>query len=381
MNAASTQMIADKVAVVGVGTTRQGAHPGRDQYQLAIDAIRDALADAGIEKGQLDGLLGAKQLDGTGVDPVLIANLMGINPRVTGFLDYGTGGFTVQYGAMLIATGICETVICVYGRNPVDAMTALSGAHAYDTRHGLFNAASVAALGWARHKALYGSTEESLGHVAVAARAWARLNPRAAFRDPLTLEEYLAQDYAVWPFRELDICKVTAGAVALVLTRADRAADFPKPPVLIHAVGRQQAMRPLEDDEHLLCVGMRSVAKQIYGASGLTPTDIDVIGISDASTAAVLLTLENYGFCEVGGSSDFVADGKMEPGGTLPVNRDGGQLSGGYLVGWLHQAELVRQLRGECGDRQVPGARIGQYMTTGRFRQDFLSTIYVRGDR
>jgi acetyl-CoA acetyltransferase len=370
----------DRVAVVGVGSTRQGAHPGRGQYELALDATREALADAALDKSRIDGLLGAKQFDGSGIDPVEMAKLIGLNPRVTGALDYGTGGFTTQYAAMLIATGACETVLCVYGRNPAGAMTQLSGEITYDERFGLFNAGAVAALGWSRHMALYGSTEEALGRVVVASRAHAARNPNAAFRDPLSLDDYLAEEHLVWPFRELDICKMTAGAVALILTRAERAAESPQPPVLMHAVGRQQATRTLEDDGHLLCHGMRSVASHIYGASGLGPEDIDVLGISDASSAAVLMTLENYGFCGEGESPALLADGRIEPGGALALNTDGGQLSGGYLVGWLHQAELVRQLRGEAGERQVEGARLAQYMTTGRFRQDFLSTIYRRGE-
>ncbi len=366
-----------RVAVVGVGTTPQGEHPGVDQYRLAIRALRAAIADAAIEKSSIDGLLGAKQFDGSGIDPLPLAKLIGLNPRVTGYLDYGTGGFTTQYAAMLIATGVCETVACVYGRNPPGVMHDLSGAITYDSTYGLFNAAGAAALGWTRHMHDYGSTDEALGHVAVAARKHARLNENAAFRDPLSLDDYLAEDYILWPFRELDICKLTAGGVALILTRADRASASPKQPVFMEAIGRQQATRTVEDAGHFMCEGMRSAAAQVYGAAGLAPADVDVLGMSDASTAAVLQTLENYGFCAPGESPEFVADGGIELGGRLPVNTDGGQLSGGYLVGWLQQAELVRQLRGECGERQVPGARVGQYTGTGRFRQDYISTIYA----
>ena len=133
----------------------------------------------------------------------------------------------------------------------------------------------------------------------------------------------------------------------------------------------------LDNEDHFLCRGMRSAAAQVYGAAGMTPKDVDVLLVSDASTVAIPLTLENYGFCEEGGSPDFIRSGAIGPGGSIPVNTHGGQLSEGYLVGWLHHAELVRQLRGECGERQVPGARVAQYTTTGRFREDYLSSIYV----
>ena len=366
------------VAIVGVGTTRQGVHPGVSVYQLGLEAVRAALDDAGIEdRSRVDGLLTARQLDGSGIDPVDMSRLMGMSPRVTGFLDYGTGGFTTQYGAMLIATGVCDIVICAFARNPPGAMETLSGAATYDADTGLVNAAAASAFGWNQHMARYGSTEETLGHVMVTSRNYAMMNPIAAWRDPLTLDDYLAQPYLMKPLRSYDIVKVTAGGVAIVLARADIARDLRKEPVYLHAVGRQQTPAILDNEDHFLCRGMRSAAAQVYGASGMSPDDIDLLLVSDASTVAIPLTLENYGFCEEGGSPEFIASGAIGPGGKLPVNTHGGQLSEGYLVGWLHHAELVRQLRGECGERQVPGARVAQYTTTGRLREDYLSSIFV----
>ena len=165
--------------------------------------------------------------------------------------------------------------------------------------------------------------------------------------------------------------------VAIVMASAAIARDLRRTPVYLHAVGRQQTPAILDNEDHFLCRGMRSAAAQVYGAAGMTPKDVDVLLVSDASTVAIPLTLENYGFCEEGGSPDFIRSGAIGPGGSIPVNTHGGQLSEGYLVGWLHHAELVRQLRGECGERQVPGARVAQYTTTGRFREDYLSSIYV----
>lgn len=365
------------VAIVGVGTTRQGAHPGRSAYQLGVEAFKAALADAGIDdKRRIHGLLASRQL--SGIDPVKFSQYVGLNPGVTGDLDYSTGGFTTQYAAMLIASGACDMVACVYGRNVPGTMRDFSGIATYDLDCGLVNANAVFAMGWCRHMAKYGSTEEALGHVAVAARKHAALNPIAAWPEPLTIAEYLADDFVLWPFRGHDICRITAGAVAIILARSDIARDLAKPPVYLHAVGRQQATRAYENDEHLLCFGMRDAARQVYGAAGMTPADMDFLCVSDACTAAVLHTLENYGFCGEGESGDFVKEGAIELGGTLPVNPHGGQLGEGYLVGWLHHAELVRQLRGEAGPRQIPGARVGQYCATGRHRLDFLSSIYVR---
>lgn len=366
------------VAIVGVGTTRQGAHPGVSPYRLALDAIEAALADAGIEdRACIDGMITAKQLDGSGIDPVDMSRLMGMAPRVTGYLDYGTGGFTSQYGAMLVATGVCDIVVCAFARNPPGVLEAFSGAATYDADCGLVNAAAASAFGWTQHMARYGSDEDTLGRVMVTARTFAAMNPIAAWRDPLTLEDYLTQPYVIKPLRSLDIVKVTAGGVALVLARRDIARDLRKEPVYLHAVGRQQAPEILGEVDHFLCRGMRSAAAQVFGAAGMSPADIDLLLVSDASTVAIPLTLENYGFCEEGGSPEFIASGAIGPGGVLPVNTHGGQLSEGYLVGWLHHAELVRQLRAECGGRQVTGAKVAQYTTTGRFREDYLSSIYV----
>lgn len=366
-----------RAAVVGVAATRQGVHHERSDYQLAVDALKAALDDAGIEKDRLDGVLGIQQPDGSGTHPLRLAKMVGIEPRVTSYLDYATGGFTTQYAAMLVASGVCDTVACVFARNPRQATVAYSGGYVYDRTYGLVNAGAVAALGWTRYMSKYETVPEDLGAVAVTFRDHARLNPNAAFTEPLTLDDYLATRYTVWPFRELDICKVTAGGVAIIITAADRAGDHPKTPVYLEAAGRQQAPLELASDEHLMCYAMTSVAEQVYGEAGIGPADVDLLMATDSSTASVIHTLENYGFCEPGEGGHFVRNGGIGLDGAIPMNPDGGQLSGGYLLGWLHHVELVRQLRNECGERQVAGARVAQYATTGRWRTDFLSSIFV----
>lgn len=363
------------VAIAGVGATRQGVHES-DGYRLAVEAFKDALDDSGIEKSEIDGVLTAKQFDGSGIGPLPFSQLVGVTPRVNGALDYGTGGFTTQYAAFLVASGVCEVVACVYGRNPSTQIGQLSGAMVIDDLYGYTNAAALPAMGWTQYVARYGGREETLGRIAVTERENAQRNPNAAWRDPLTLDEYLATPYLIWPLRLLDIATVTGGAVAVIVTTLERARRGAKKAIRFEAVGRQQTPRRLEIDGYFLSHPMRSAADQVYDAAGLKPADIDVLAISDASTVAVVQTLENYGFCGEGEAGDFVASGAIARGGSTPVNPDGGQLSGGYLVGWLHQVELVRQLRGEAGERQVPGAEVGQYCTTGGNREHYLSTIY-----
>jgi acetyl-CoA acetyltransferase len=364
-----------RVAVAGVGATRQGVHD-KGAYQLAVDALKSALDDAGLQKDDLDGVLTAKQFDGSGIGSLEFSQLIGVSPRVNGALDYGTGGFTTQYAAFLVASGVCEVVACVYGRNPSTQIGQLSGGHLIDAVYGYSNAAALPAMGWTEYMSKYGAGETTLGQIAVIERDNARRNPNAAHTEALTLEDYLAEPYLIWPLRLLDIATITAGAVAVIVTTAERARACRKPPVYFEAVGRSQAPRRLQTDGYFLSHPMRRAARQVYEEADLGPSDINVLALSDASTVAVVQTLENYGFCGEGEAADFIASGAISHGGKIPVNPDGGQLSGGYLVGWLHQVELVRQLRGEAGERQVPGARYGQYCTTGGNREHYLSTIY-----
>jgi acetyl-CoA acetyltransferase len=367
-----------KAAIMAVGTTDQGVHPDKTVFELAIDAVRDLLIDSGRDcRDEIDGLL-TWEHPGESLDPLDIAYITGTEPKVTASLGYGTAGFTTQHAAMLVATGTCRAVLCVFARNPRGAMVKYAGGPMGYDDSGLANVAGAAAMGWQLHMSKYGSTEEALGNVVVASRAWAALNPIAAWRDPLSLDDYLASAPTLWPFRPLDICRQTAGAVALLITSTDLADEFAKPPVYLHASGRQIQPDPLTDPDHLLCTrGMKSVAQQIYNSTGTSADDIDILYLSDAHSSAIPHTLENYGFCGPGESPDYVADGAIGPGGSgTPVNTNGGQLSEGYLVGWLHHAELVRQLRGECGERQVAGARTALYTSTGRFRNDYVGSYF-----
>jgi acetyl-CoA acetyltransferase len=348
--------------------------------RLAVDAFRAALDDSGLAKSDIDGVLTCR-LGPYGFSPNPFCQAVGLMPRVTGMLDYGTGGFTTQHAAFLVASGVCEVVLCVFAMNPGSRVGDPVGTTMWDPIHGYIGAAAYAGLGWTQYMARYGIDEDNgartLGEIAAQLRRHAQSNPDAAWRDPFTVADYLATDYQIWPLRRADTASRTAGAVAMIVTTAERAHTAPNPPVYFEALGRQEVPRNLETDGYFLTEGMRSVADQVFGAAGLQPSDIDVLGISDAQTVAVCQTLENYGFCGPGESVDFVHEGNLALNGTIPVNTDGGQLSCGYMVGWLHHVEIVRQLRGQAGDRQIAGARIGQYCTTGGSREHYLSTIFT----
>jgi acetyl-CoA acetyltransferase len=366
------QPIADRVAAVGVGQTANGLLPGRGVYDLGIEALKAALADAGLGKDDLDGVLTR------GLAPLQLAQVAGLAPRVTASLDYSAGGFTLEYAAMLIASGVCDTVACLHAHAPATRLDQLAGPIVYDPAQGLVNPATGAAMGWTEHRHRHGPyDDEALGHVVLAARRHAQRNPEAIFRDALTMDEYLEQPVVLSPFRALDIGKLSNGAWCVILRRADLADEALHPRVVLRAIGRRQSPDPLRPG-HLLLDAMRSAADQVYAAAGCGPEDIDVLTLSDGHSAVVLMTLEQYGFCGFGESADFVAAGETDLGGRLPLNPDGGQLSCAYSIGFLHQIELIRQLRGECGPRQVEGARLGQYCTTGGFRQHFATHVLAR---
>jgi len=369
-----------KVAIAGVGATSSGTSD-KDSYRLAVEALRLALDDSAISRSEIDGVLGWTLVSEgggfkQGVTPHEFCQMTGMNPRVAGSLAYGTGGFTTQYAAFLVASGVCDVVLCVFAMNPGSSVGRPVGASVFDGIYGYANAGAYAGLGWTEFATRVGASDDVLGHIAVTQRSNAVLNPDAAWREPLSMADYLNEPYLIWPLRSLDLARRTAGAVAIIITSAERARDCPKAPVYFEAVGRQQAPRNLETPGYFTCLPMTQVANQVYEASGVGPQDIGVLGVSDASSVAVAQTLVNYGFCSEEGLEEFVGSGALSVGGTTPTNTDGGQLSCGYLVGWLHQVELVRQLRSEAHGPQVASPRLAQYCTTGGAREHFLSTIY-----
>ena len=361
-------------AFVGVGSTPLGHHGDLTSYELGARAFKNALEDCGIDKSKVDAII----TNGTAhnVDAVPFCRYVGLNPKVAGSVVPVTAGHVLFYASQLIQSGVCNVAACVFARNFPDAMTELPGQEIIDYEYGVVGHVATAALGWSQHMARYGTTESALGLVNVAARKHAKLNPEAAFPDPLTLDEYLAQDYLVWPFRPFDISPAPAGGLTLILASPEAAEEFAKPPVYQTAHVRRQATRELENPDHLLCRSMRDIAAALHDATGTAPPDADLTYIYDSTSAVILQSLEQYGFCDEGGSEDFVRTGAIEPGGSVKLNTHGGHLAGGYMQGFGHHVEMVRQLRGECGERQVEGARTAFFGTSGLFRSDFQVSLF-----
>ena len=245
------------------------------------------------------------------------------------------------------------------------------------TLSGFVHVAGPAAMAFRRHQHLYGTTEEQLGWVAVAQREWAQMNPLAIFRQPLTIEDYLASPYIVAPLRRADLTMISDGGAAVILTSADRAQGLRKAPVYVLGMAEQSAFRGDQNPDNLMRPWLGDMAAELWRSTRLAPSDIDLLYIQEATSVWVLQMLEWFGFCGLGEAGPFLAEGRTRPGGSLPVNTNGGQLSESYMWGWLHLCEAVRQLRGECGERQVAGAEVALDCSTHDFLKGAASILSV----
>lgn len=361
-------------AITGIGATDFSKDSGRSELQLAAEAARAALADAGLDPSDVDGLV-TFTMDSNA--EIALARELGV-PELTFFsrIDYGGGAAcaTVQQAAMAVATGIAEVVICYRAFNERSGRRfgqVSTAAATVPTSNGLDNAwsypmglgtpAATVAMFARRYMHAYGATSADFGRVAVADRKHAATNPNAWFYDrPITLAEHQASRWVVEPLHLLDCCQETDGGVALVVTSAERAADLPNPPAVIAAAAQgsgtdQFVMTSYYRDDLTGLPEMGLVGKQLWRQSGTSQSDVDVAVLYDHFTPFVLIQLEELGFCPPGEARNFIADGAIELGGRLPVNPHGGQLGEGYLHGMNGIAEAVRQLRGTAVN-QVSGA-------------------------
>lgn len=361
----------DKIAIVGVGATKQGKLPGSNPVTLGTEAFKLALDDAGLAKGQIDGLLtmpGTTSPEGS-LNYLRMGETLGIDPKYTGSMTMGGGtcGALIQNAAMAIESGMADYVACVF------ADTARTGNYRFGRASGwgdswgiwgMFGAAANSAMAASRHMALYGTTSRHLGNVAVACRKHASMNPNAVMRDRFTVEDHQASRMVVEPFHLLDCCLISDGGVALILTSAERARDLKQKPVLISGMGQAYTTQNMEREDWWYVPHQKDALDRAYRMAGVGPKDIDVAQLYDNFTMSVILWLEHAGFCGVGEGGPFTEGGRIELGGQLPVNTAGGNLSESYMEGWLHAVEGVRQMRGQGGERQVKDAET--CLVTGR---------------
>ncbi|MDX6380359.1 MAG: hypothetical protein QOI57_1383, partial [Rubrobacteraceae bacterium] len=259
---------------------------------------------------------------------------------------------------------VANTVVCVFADTPLiedrsagatfaQAMS-LTGIPGFEEAYGLFGALAAYALAARRHMHLYGTTHDQLGAIAVSNRQWASLNPDAVMRGPISLEDHRSSRWVVEPFRLLDCAPPANGAIAVIVTSTERARDLRQPPVYVLGMGQGHPgnpnRAPFEDEVN---TGARLARETAFVMVGITVNDVDICEFYYPFTYATLVTLEDYGFCEKGEGGPFVEDGKLEPGGELPTNTGGGQLSGYYMQGMTPVSEAIIQARGQAGERQV----------------------------
>ena len=361
----TSNQLADKAAIAGIGATEFSKDSGRSELRLAVEATVAALDDAGIDPAQVDGMV-TFTMDGN--PEIEIARNLGIG-ELSFFSRIHHGGgaacATVQQAAMAVATGVADVVVCYrafnersgrrFGAGVQDRppMPTAEGAHfSWYAPFGLLTPAQWVAMFATRYMHEYGATSEDFGRVAVADRRHAASNPAAWFYEqPITLEDHQRSRWIVEPLHLLDCCQESDGAQALVVTSVERAADLRQPPVVIRAAAQgagdeQDMMTSYYRDSITGLPEMGLVADQLWATAGLTATDIQTAVIYDHFTPFVLCQLEEFGFCRRGEAKDFLRDGNVELGGALPINTHGGQLGEAYIHGMNGIAEGVRQVRG-----------------------------------
>ena len=356
--------LASRAAIVGIGATEFSKKSGRTPLQLAAEATRAALEDAGLLPEDVDGM---ETFTGDQNDETEVARCLGV-PQLKHFarIHYGGGAAcaVVQEAAMAVATGVAEVVVCYRAFNERSERRFGAGRQGPSTDvpvplptnwyapFGLVTPGAWVAMFAQRYMHEYGATSEDFGRVAVADRKHAATNPNAFFYErPITLEDHQSSRWIVEPLHLLDCCQESDGGVALVVTSAERARDMAQLPAVIQGAAQgasydQETMTSYYREEIGGLPEMSLVGSQLWEMSGLTPDDIQTAVFYDHFTPFVLTQLEELGFCKRGEARHFIADGNIELGGQLPINTNGGQLGEAYIHGINGIAEAVRQIRG-----------------------------------
>jgi len=376
--------------ICGLGMTEMGKVYGHSATELAVHAVEASLVDAGLRASEVDGVLINPGLTGAlGLSLIGRLPFGDLNLAAEMQLYGATAGAMIATASRAVLSGTASTVVCVFADAPLREDRGAGASYAaiadgvptgfeglrYAT--GVRGANERYALATSRHMAVYGTTSEHLGHVAVGQRRWAAMNPAAQMRSPLSLDQHQESRWIVEPLHLYDCCLVSNGAIAVVVTSAERAADLRHRSVGVEGWGQGH---PRYEERAGGRFGLESGAvesgRRAMGMAGVTTNDIDLCQIYDCYTFTVLLTLEDYGFCEKGEGGPFAASGALAPDGALPTNTGGGQLSGFYMWGMTPLSEAIIQLRGDAGERQVSDSHVALVSGNGG-ALDFHSTLVL----
>lgn len=359
-----------QAAVVGVGETAHTRGSPKSALELQLEASLLAIGDAGLAPKDIDGVVPIGITGATAED--FITNFGLEDLRFSATVPHGgaSGIGAVQAAAAMVSSGVCRHVLVAFGRNvssgakAADRIRQMRQFHLtteFERPAGAFSPAQLYAPMARRHMELYGTTSEQFAQIAVACRAHAAGNDNAIMRAPITVQDHQQSRLITDPFRLLDCSLESDGGSAFVVSSAETAGDLAQPGVLVLgvAMGHPDSPNSITQRVDITRVGVHKAAPVAFGMAGVGPGDIDVAEIYDCFTYVLLCQLEDMGFCAKGEGGPFVQEGRLGPGGSLPTNTHGGLLSQGHLYGINHIVELVRQLRGACGARQVPGAAVG----------------------
>ncbi|WP_101675272.1 acetyl-CoA acetyltransferase [Alloalcanivorax mobilis] len=370
-----------EAVIVGVADTplQNGVlRDGGSVLQVQARAAKAALDEAGLSMAEVDGLLSAGTWGVPGPGSLMTITLgeyLGIRPRFTDSTNIGGAAFEAHlaHAALAIERGYCDVALICYGSTQRSESSRTLGGRAptltmqYESPFGMLMPIGGYAMAAMRHMHDYGTTGEQLAEVAVAARAWASLNPAATRREPISVDDVLASPMVSDPLHKLDACLVTDGGGAVVMTSAERARSLNSKPIYVRGFGESHTHWTIAQMPDLTLTTAADTGRRAMSMAGISHDDVDVAQIYASFTITVLLTLEALGFCPRGGAGEFVANGRLAPGGDFPINTNGGGLSCAHpgMYGLYLLVEAVRQLRGECGPRQVRDARIALVNGTG----------------
>ena len=347
------------VAVVGAAESDLGlVAPHTSPVDLMAQATMRALDECGLKLADVDGLFVAATQVRRG--PLMLAEYLRIKPKYFDGTIIGGSSFMshVTHAQLAIEAGLCEVAVIAYGSTQRSVSRAAASPREYNHYESPYKPIlpiSAYALAAARHMHQFGTTREHLAEVAVSARKWALLNPIAWEKEPLTIEQVLQARMVSYPFTVRDCCLVVDGGGAIVITSAARAKTLKKKPVYVLGTGDALSHGTISNMPDLTLTAAAESGAQAYKMAGIKPADVKMLSLYDAFTITPILFLEDLGFCPKGEGGRFVAGGTTAPGGKLPVNTSGGGLAYCHpgMYGLLVMIEAIRQVRGECGKRQV----------------------------